>query len=137
MPHRLGRSLCHHFTLRPDSPICDRVSTSIALHALERVVRVILLLAITLSIRAQNPAPIDMAKMNLEDLMNIKVTSVSKREQKLSRTARLSKRIGESVEVSVVGQNLLRPRSVEYGDSNAIIGTQTVRSVYGKITWRF
>jgi hypothetical protein len=50
---------------------------------------------------------------------------------------RLSRRIGESVELSLVGQNLLRPRSVEYGDSNAVVGTQTVRSVYGKITWRF
>jgi len=44
------------------------------------------------SARAQNadPAPVgsaDLASMNIEDLMNIKVTSVSKTEQKLSRTA--------------------------------------------------
>jgi len=50
---------------------------------------------------------------------------------------RLSKRFGESTEISIVGQNLLRPRTVEYGDSNALVGTQAVRSVYGKITWRF
>ena len=50
---------------------------------------------------------------------------------------RLSRRIGEFVEISIVGQNLLRPRSIEYGDSNGIVGTQTVRSVYGKITWKF
>ena len=50
---------------------------------------------------------------------------------------RLSKRIGEAAELSIVGQNLLRPRTVEYGDSNALVGTQAVRSVYGKITWRF
>lgn len=50
---------------------------------------------------------------------------------------RLSKRLGESTEISIIGQNLLRPRTVEYGDSNALVGTQAVRSVYGKITWRF
>jgi iron complex outermembrane receptor protein len=50
---------------------------------------------------------------------------------------RLARRLGESSEISVVGQNLLRPRATEYGDSIGIIGTQAVRSVYGKITWRF
>ena len=50
---------------------------------------------------------------------------------------RLSKRFGESMELSVTGQNLLRPRTVEFGDANAVIGTQAVRSVYGKVTWRF
>jgi outer membrane receptor protein involved in Fe transport len=50
---------------------------------------------------------------------------------------RLSRRFGESAEVSIVGQNLLRPRTLEYGDASALLGTQAVRSVYGKITWRF
>jgi iron complex outermembrane receptor protein len=50
---------------------------------------------------------------------------------------RLARRLGESTEISVVGQNLLRPRSAEYGDSYGTVGTQSVRSVYGKITWRF
>ena len=50
---------------------------------------------------------------------------------------RLSRRIGEAVEISIVGQNLLRPSSFEYGDANALIGAQTVRSIYGKLTWRF
>src|ERR1700709_605566 len=54
-------------------------------------IRIALLLAIGLSAsivdRAQDGAPIDLTQMNLEDLMNVKVTSVSKREQKLSRTA--------------------------------------------------
>ena len=36
---------------------------------------------------AQDPASNDLSRMDLEDLMNVKVTSVSKREQKLSRTA--------------------------------------------------
>ena len=50
---------------------------------------------------------------------------------------RLARRLGEGAEISLVGQNLLRPRSTEYGDSFAIIGTQAVRSVYGQIRWRF
>ena len=50
---------------------------------------------------------------------------------------RLARRLGESTEVSLVGQNLLRPRTAEYGDSYTIVGTQSVRSVYGQLTWRF
>jgi iron complex outermembrane receptor protein len=59
----------------------------------------------------------------------------------IPRRVRLDSRIawrpGESIELSIVGQNLLRPRRLEFGDSYAVIGTQTPRSVYGKITWRF
>jgi hypothetical protein len=36
--------------------------------------------------RGQEPAPIDLSKLDMEDLMNVKVTSVSKREQSLART---------------------------------------------------
>lgn len=50
---------------------------------------------------------------------------------------RLARRLGESTEVSVVGQNLLRPSTMEYGDSYGVIATETQRSVYGKVTWRF
>jgi iron complex outermembrane receptor protein len=50
---------------------------------------------------------------------------------------RLARRLGESAEISVVGQNLLRPRAAEYGDSFGIVGTLVKRSVYGKITWSF
>jgi len=50
---------------------------------------------------------------------------------------RLGRRLGESAELSIVGQNLLRARTTEYGDSFNVVGTQSVRSVYGKITWRF
>jgi len=45
---------------------------------------------------------------------------------------RVSKPFGESTEISIVGQNLLRPRTLEYGDAFALLGTQAVRSVYGK-----
>ncbi len=51
--------------------------------------------------------------------------------------ARLARRIGESMEISLVGQNLLRPRTLEYGDSSGVLGTEAVRSVYAKIAWRF
>jgi iron complex outermembrane recepter protein len=50
---------------------------------------------------------------------------------------RLARHFGERAELSVVGQNLLRSRSTEFGDSIGIIGTQALRSVYGQITWRF
>src|SRR5450755_3034575 len=36
---------------------------------------------------AQAPSQTDLSRMDVEDLMNIKVTSVSKREQSLSKTA--------------------------------------------------
>jgi iron complex outermembrane recepter protein len=50
---------------------------------------------------------------------------------------RLSRHLGESTEISVVGQNLLRARTLEYGDASGLIGTEFIRSFYGKITWRF
>ncbi|HYL78833.1 MAG TPA: TonB-dependent receptor, partial [Bryobacteraceae bacterium] len=51
--------------------------------------------------------------------------------------SRIAWRAGESLEFSVVGQNLLRPRTLEFGDAFAVVGTETERSVFGKITWRF
>jgi iron complex outermembrane receptor protein len=47
-----------------------------------------LLVAVSLafSARAQNP-PEDLSKLSVEDLMNVEVTSVSKKEQKVSQTA--------------------------------------------------
>lgn len=50
---------------------------------------------------------------------------------------RLARRLGRSAEISLVAQTLLRKRSTEYGASYGIIGAQSVRSVYGQITWRF
>jgi iron complex outermembrane receptor protein len=50
---------------------------------------------------------------------------------------RLARRLGESTEISIVGQDLLRARTLEYGDATYLEGTEAVRSVYGKITWRF
>jgi len=50
---------------------------------------------------------------------------------------RFGRRLSESAEFSVVGQNLLRPRTFEFGNSYGVIGTQAVRSVFASITWKF
>lgn len=50
---------------------------------------------------------------------------------------RLSWRAGESVELSLVGQNLLAPRHLEFGDGLEVNPVPVERSFYGKITWRF
>jgi iron complex outermembrane receptor protein len=51
--------------------------------------------------------------------------------------ARLAKRIGESAELSVVGQNLLTPRHVEFHDSYGKFRTVVSREVFARIAWRF
>jgi iron complex outermembrane receptor protein len=54
---------------------------------------------------------------------------------------RLDTRLGwrprKSMEISIVGQNLLRPLHFEFPDSFGLDSTQVERSVFGKITWRF
>jgi iron complex outermembrane receptor protein len=50
---------------------------------------------------------------------------------------RIARPLGESAEVSVVGQNLLRPATPGYPDTYWLVGTQTARSIYAKIAWRF
>ena len=60
----------------------------------------------------------------------------------IPRYTRLDSRLGwrptESMEISVVGQNLQNPRHPEFGsDHQLAIATQVKRSVYGKVTWRF
>jgi iron complex outermembrane receptor protein len=50
--------------------------------------------------------------------------------------SRIAWRAGEFLEFSLTGQNLLRPRTFEFGDSS-VAGTQAERSVFGQITWRF
>jgi len=46
-------------------------------------------------------------------------------------------RLGEFIEFSVVGQNLLSPQHPEFPDSWGIGHTQVERSVFGRGTWRF
>ena len=50
---------------------------------------------------------------------------------------RLGWRVGESIEFSVAGQNLLTPRHIEFGDGIQVHVTQVERSIVGKVTWRF
>ena len=48
---------------------------------------------------------------------------------------RLGWHVGESLDFSVVGQNLLQPSHVEFGGNpGPLVGIK--RSVYAKITWR-
>jgi iron complex outermembrane receptor protein len=52
--------------------------------------------------------------------------------------SRLGWRVGEFVELSVVGQNLLTPRHVEFSDTIYPTNyTLVERSVFAKVTWRF
>ncbi len=55
--------------------------------------------------------------------------------------ARLDTRLAwkpvEKIEISLVGQNLLRPRFLEFSDTAQIAASQVERSVFGKITWAF
>jgi len=50
---------------------------------------------------------------------------------------RVGWRMGEFTEVSIVGQNLLRPRHAEFPDSQLIDYMLDQRSIFGKLTWRF
>jgi iron complex outermembrane receptor protein len=50
---------------------------------------------------------------------------------------RLSWRTGEGLELSLVGQNLLRPGFVEFRDTFQLLPTQAPRSIFGTITWKF
>jgi iron complex outermembrane receptor protein len=50
---------------------------------------------------------------------------------------RLGWRVGESLEFSVAGQNLLTPRHIEFGDEIQVHVTQVERSIAGRVTWRF
>jgi iron complex outermembrane recepter protein len=50
---------------------------------------------------------------------------------------RVGWRIGERLELSIAGQNLLRPFHVEFANAFEVNATQTERSVVGKVTWQF
>lgn len=50
---------------------------------------------------------------------------------------RVGWRMGEFLEFSIVGQNLLEPRHAEFPDIDFIDHMLDQRSIFGKITWRF
>jgi iron complex outermembrane receptor protein len=51
--------------------------------------------------------------------------------------SRIGWRVGEYLELSIVGQNLLTPRHTEFADTESLYHTLVERSVFGKLTWRF
>lgn len=51
--------------------------------------------------------------------------------------SRLGWYVGEFLEFSIVGQNLLSPAHAEYHDAFSILHTLAERSVFCKVTWRF
>jgi iron complex outermembrane recepter protein len=50
---------------------------------------------------------------------------------------RIGWRASESIEFSLVGQNLLSPHHSEYPDADFITHTRVDRNVFGKVSWRF
>jgi iron complex outermembrane receptor protein len=50
---------------------------------------------------------------------------------------RIGRRIGEYVEISVTGQNLLTPRHFEFLDGLQVHPIPVARSIFAKITWSF
>jgi hypothetical protein len=50
---------------------------------------------------------------------------------------RLGWRIGEGLELSIVGQNLQSPAHAEYHDAFAVLHSLAQRSITGKVTFRF
>lgn len=51
--------------------------------------------------------------------------------------SRLGWKAGERAEFSIVGQNLLRPGVMEFGNAFELAGTEVQRAVFGKVTWAF
>ena len=72
----------------------------------------------------------DSTLMYVSSLDNLQVPSYVRLD------TRVGWKVGESVELSVVGQNLLRPGHQEFYDPEIHV-TDVPRSVFGKITWRF
>ncbi len=75
---------------------------------------------------------LDTAMYYVGSLPNLQVPSYTRVD------TRFGWRIGERLDLSVVGQNLLDNRHAEFGGQfQRIYSTEVKRSVYGKITWRF
>jgi hypothetical protein len=88
----------------------------------------------------------DLTTMPLEDLRNIEVTSVSRTEEKLSRTASAVFVIGpedirdwgERGSLSIVGQNLLQDHHFEFQEYlHCIDANPAKRSGYAMMYWSF
>ncbi len=51
--------------------------------------------------------------------------------------SRIALKLGEHNEFSLVGQNLLRPGVLEFGNAFELLGSQVQRAIFGKLTWSF
>jgi len=51
--------------------------------------------------------------------------------------SRIGWHIGESIEFSITGQNLLRPRHLEFLDGLQVIPSQAARAIVARVTWAF
>lgn len=81
-------------------------------------------------IHAQSARQSDLSEASLERLMNVR--------SYVRLDARLARRIGESAELSIVGQNLLDDRHFEFATTlQSATPSLARRSIYGKISWRF
>ena len=81
-PGELLRGREVDLTFRSAADICPRGSLGLA----RKITLALCLLAMTITAWAQKPAA-DLTSKSIEDLMDIEVTSVSKKEEKLSQTA--------------------------------------------------
>jgi hypothetical protein len=50
---------------------------------------------------------------------------------------RVGWRIGESLDLSVTGANLLQPRHAEFPGQYGLHHTEVARQIYAKVLWRF
>jgi hypothetical protein len=82
--------------------------------------------------KTSQSSPSDLTQVNIEDPLNLEVTSASKKEQKLSRVA-------EAIFViTQVGQNLLADPHLEFVGPDQIEQSGLIeRRACAKLTWQF
>ena len=91
-----------------------------------------LLLGVSTPAQAQ-ARPVDLAAATIEDLMNIEITSASRKEQRLADVP-----AAISVTLSAGGQNLLDPVHAEFAGVGAIVTPTLVpRSARVQLAWRY
>ncbi|MDQ2776428.1 MAG: TonB-dependent receptor [Acidobacteriota bacterium] len=51
--------------------------------------------------------------------------------------ARLAWKLKHNFQLSLVGQNLLQPRHMEFGDDDQVVGTDAERNIFARLAWSF
>jgi outer membrane receptor for monomeric catechols len=51
--------------------------------------------------------------------------------------SRLAWKVNRKLEASLVGQNLLSPHHLEFGNVDQVVGTEVPRAVLGRVIWSF